>query len=42
MMTGVVASDDAAHLPPLQFVIELMSRDTDFAHEQLKELVDGS
>ena len=42
MMSGVIASDDALHLPPLQFVIELMPRDTDFAHEQLKELVDGS
>ena len=42
MMSGVIAPDDGFHLPPLQFVIELMSRDTDFAHEQLKELVDGS
>ena len=42
MVSGIIASDDGFHLPPLQFVIELMSRDTDFAHEQLKELVDGS
>ena len=41
MMPGVIASDDALHLPPFQFIVELMSRDTDFAHEQLKELVDG-
>jgi hypothetical protein len=41
MMSGVVTSDDGFHLPPLQFVVELMSRDAYFAHEQLKEFVDG-
>ena len=41
MMAGVVASDDGFYLPPAQLVVELMPRYTDFAHEQLKELVDG-
>ena len=41
MVSGVIPSDNALHLPPLQFIIELMATDTDFAHEQLKEFVDG-
>jgi hypothetical protein len=41
MMSGIITSDDTLHLPPLQFVVELMATDTDFAHEQLKEFVDG-
>jgi hypothetical protein len=42
MITFAIASDDGPHLPPSQFVVELMATDTYFAHEQLKELVDGS
>ena len=41
MMSGVVPSDDTLHLPPLQFVVELMPADSYLAHEQLKELVDA-
>jgi hypothetical protein len=42
MLSVVIASDDGPHLPPFQFVVELMATDAYLAHEQLKELVDGS
>jgi hypothetical protein len=42
MVAVVVTMNDGFHLPPFQFVVELMATDTYFAHEQLKELVDGS
>ena len=41
VVSGVVASDDAFHLPPSQVMIEGVSVYSDFAHEQLKEFVDG-
>jgi len=41
MMSGIITSDDTLHLPPLQFVVELMATDSYLAHEQLKQLVDG-
>ena len=39
MVSGVVPSDDGFHLPPLQFIIELMATDSDFAHEYSVYLV---
>jgi hypothetical protein len=41
MMSGIITSDYTLHLPPLQFVVELMPADSYLAHEQLKEFVDG-
>ena len=36
-----VATDDAAHLPEAEVVEEITARDSDFAHEQLVDVVGG-
>jgi hypothetical protein len=40
-MSGVIASDNAANLPPSQMMIKDVVVYADFAHEQLEEFVDG-
>ena len=42
MMASVVASDDGLHLPPTEFIIEVMDGDSYLAHEELEQFVDGS
>jgi hypothetical protein len=41
MMSGVIASDNAANLPPSQMMIKYVVIDAYLAHEQLEEFVDG-
>ena len=39
MMAGVIASDDSTRFPELNLVQKLAARDSDFAYEQLIEVV---
>ena len=41
MVPGVVASDDAAHLPPYEIKEKFMATESYLAHEQLIEFVGG-
>jgi hypothetical protein len=41
MMSGVIASDNRANLPPTQMMIKDVVIDAYLAHEQLEEFVDG-
>jgi hypothetical protein len=41
VVAGVVASDDALHLPPSQVEEKLMSAESYLAHEQLVKFVGG-
>ena len=41
MVSGVIASDDALHLPPSKFVKKLPTRKTYLAHEELIQFVGG-
>jgi hypothetical protein len=40
-VAGLVALEDAASLPVLYLVEELMAGDSDFAYEQLVQIVGG-
>ena len=40
-VTAAVASDDATHFPEAEVVQELTAGDSDFAHEQLIDVVGG-
>ena len=41
MVPGVIASDDAAHLPPYELMKKFMATESYLAHEQLIEFVSG-
>lgn len=40
-VTTAVSTDNRPYLPPPQFVVELVTADSDLAHKQGKELMDA-